>query len=162
MNVAFLCLGGNIGPRPVYLRKSKAAIADLCGPIVSESSIYETEAWGSDSKHKYLNQVICIHTKQRADELLETLLHIEQSLGRVRTGERNSDRTADLDILFFNRLCVQRKHLEIPHPRLHLRRFVLEPLSEIAPGLVHPLLGKRIQTLKKHLKDETRVKKWRS
>ena len=159
MNVAILCLGGNIGNRTENINASKEAIDSLCGKIIAQSSIYETEAWGSDSERKYLNQVIKIETKLTANQLLSNLLKIEKKLGRKRDKNINSDRTIDIDILFFNSEVINNKTLEIPHPRLHQRNFVLKPLNEIASDFKHPVFKKTISVLHKNNKDTLKVKK---
>ena len=157
MNVAFLCLGGNIGNRIENIKACKEQIAQNCGKITGVSGIYETEAWGSDSKNKYLNQVIKINTKLNAKKLLAALLKIEKDLGRNRTANRNSDRTMDIDILFFNSDIITEKDIEIPHPRLHERNFVLKPLNDIASKIEHPILKKTVSELLNLSKDKLKV-----
>jgi deoxyguanosine kinase len=157
MNVAFLCLGGNIGNRIENINAAKKAIEQFSGKMTSQSGIYETEAWGSDSKNKYLNQVIKINTKLNAGDLLKSLLQIEKKLGRKRDLDKNSDRTIDIDILFFNDAIISKKNIQIPHPRLHQRNFVLKPLNEIAGEFLHPVLKKTISTLLKKNKDTLKV-----
>lgn len=158
MNVAFLCLGGNIGNRIENINAAKKAIERFSGKIISQSGIYETEAWGSDSKNKYLNQVIKINTRLNANDLLSSLLQIEKRLGRKRNLNKNSDRTIDIDILFFNSDIISKKNIEIPHPRLHQRNFVLKPLNEIAGEFLHPTLKKTISVLLKQNKDKLKAK----
>jgi 2-amino-4-hydroxy-6-hydroxymethyldihydropteridine diphosphokinase len=162
MNVAFLCLGGNIGNRVENIKASKAEIERFCGKITSQSGIYETEAWGSDSKKNYLNQVIKINTELSAKKLLSNLLKIEKDLGRKRDVNRNSDRTIDIDILFFNSDIITEKDIEIPHPRLHQRNFVLKPLNEIASEIQHPVLKKTVSQLFKANKDKLKVELYSS
>lgn len=147
MNVAFLSVGGNLGQRLHTIRRAIKALENGSTEVIRASRIYETEAWGSNSANKFLNQVLQVRTALTASELLHHLLRIEQELGRTRTAERNSDRSVDLDILFFNAEVLHSGELEVPHPRLQLRRFVLVPLCEIAPGLLHPVLGKRMDEL---------------
>ncbi|MEO6301656.1 MAG: 2-amino-4-hydroxy-6-hydroxymethyldihydropteridine diphosphokinase [Bacteroidia bacterium] len=157
MNVAFLCLGGNIGNRTENINAGKKAIERFCGEIVAQSAIYETEAWGSGSKNKYLNQVIKLNTKLNAQKLLTELLRIEKKSGRTRGIIKNNDRTLDIDILFFNTEIITGENIEIPHPRLHQRNFVLKPLNEIAKDLKHPILKKTISELLKSSKDKLKV-----
>ena len=156
MNVAFLGLGGNMGNRLENLSKMVAGLKSECGDVVKVSGIYETEVWGSDSRKKYLNQVVKILTPLSALGLLEKMLVIEKKLGRVRE-EHNLDRTADLDILFFNDAIIHSEELQVPHPRLHLRKFVLIPLTEIEPALFHPKLKETIKELLKNCKDDLTV-----
>jgi len=160
MNVAFLCLGGNIGNRIETLNSAKKAISALSGKIVKQSKIYETAAWGSNSKNNYLNQVIELHTKLSAQKLLAALLTIEKDLGRKRGSTKNIDRTIDIDILFFNSELISSKDLEVPHPRLHQRNFVLKPLNDIASDFKHPVLNKTISNLFKSSKDKLAVKEY--
>lgn len=159
-NTAFILLGGNINPRDVYLKKAENEISTLVGNIVSKSSIYETEAWGFESEDNFLNQVFLIETNLSATSLLKKLLEIENSLGRKRNeGEAYSSRTLDADILYYNNDIIDEKDLSIPHPRLHLRKFVLEPLSEIAADFVHPILKMSNKVLLKNCDDKSVVVK---
>jgi 2-amino-4-hydroxy-6-hydroxymethyldihydropteridine diphosphokinase len=145
MNVTYLCLGGNIGNRESSISESILQISAKVGFIHSKSNIYETEAWGVDNQQAYLNQCICVHTSLTALQLIDTLLDIEQKLGRKRTlSEHYEPRTIDIDILFFNNEIIEQPHLIIPHPRLHLRKFVLIPMNEIATNYLHPILNKTI------------------
>jgi len=159
MNTAFLSLGGNLGNRKETLDKAMTELERLCGRILRKSSIYETEAWGTASKHKYLNMVLKLQTALTARELLEKILLVEKKLGRKRSGTKVADRTIDIDILFYNKLVLDRKHLHIPHPRLHLRKFVLVPFKEIEPEWVHPVLKKNIRHLLKISEDKLLVEK---
>jgi 2-amino-4-hydroxy-6-hydroxymethyldihydropteridine diphosphokinase len=157
MNEVFLCLGGNIGNREVNLSTAILKIGALCGQVIAKSSIYETDAWGSSSSLKYLNQVIQIRTNLSSQKLLQTLLDIESSLGRQRTENQNADRTIDIDILFFNDEVIESDILNIPHPRLHLRYFVLIPMAEINEGYIHPILNKTIKQLALQCADTLKV-----
>lgn len=157
MNVAFLCLGGNLGNRSQNFNSARTLISEGIGEIAAQSRLYETEAWGSKSQKKYLNQVIEIRTTCSAKKLLKKLLAVEKKLGRIRTGEQNADRIIDIDILFFNSDVVSEDGLQIPHPRLHQRNFVLKPLSEIAPRFVHPVLKKTISELLRKSADKLKV-----
>jgi deoxyguanosine kinase len=159
MNVAFLGLGGNMGDRVENIRKTIAGIKKDCGKILRQSGIYETQAWGTDSEKKYLNLVVKLETQLSAEELLEKTGKIEKRLGRKRTEDQNADRTADIDILFFNNDVINRQGIQIPHPRLHLRRFVLIPLAEIENKLVHPILKKNITGLLENCRDKLDVRR---
>jgi 2-amino-4-hydroxy-6-hydroxymethyldihydropteridine diphosphokinase len=157
MNAVFLGLGGNIGNRKANIQNAISEIEQRCGTIEKKSRLYETEAWGTKSKHKYLNQVVKISTSLTPHKLLNEILKIEKKLGRKRTAEKFSDRNIDIDILFFNAEIVNLKNLKIPHPRVHERRFMLEPLAELAPGFEHPLLKKSIRALLKACPDKLKV-----
>ncbi|MFO0357881.1 MAG: 2-amino-4-hydroxy-6-hydroxymethyldihydropteridine diphosphokinase [Sphingobacteriaceae bacterium] len=158
MNRAFLCLGGNLGNRLENIEKALLFIEKQAGPIAKTSPLYETEAWGSKSAKKYLNLCVQIETTLSAKALMQKLLSIEKKLGRKRTDDRNADRTIDIDILFYNSDVIHTNDLQIPHPRLHLRKFVLKPLNDIGPNLKHPELGTRISKLLKDCKDPLQVK----
>lgn len=159
MNVAYLCLGGNIGDREKALDLAILKIKDIIGQITSLSNIYETQAWGVDNQQAYLNQCIMVKTNFNALSLIDKLLLIEKELGRERTINASYEpRTIDIDILFFNQEVINLPQLIIPHPRLHLRDFVLIPLSEIAPNYLHPLLNKTIFSLLTNSMDASDVK----
>jgi deoxyguanosine kinase len=160
MNVVFLGLGGNIGNRVKNLEEITNALKRDCGEILAKSGIYETEAWGAPSENKYLNQVVKLRTSLSSKELIKKILVIEANAGRKRKKGVYLDRTADIDILFFNKDVVDSKHLKIPHPRLHLRKFVLVPLHEIEKEFVHPVLKKNISQLLKECKDKLEVRRF--
>jgi deoxyguanosine kinase len=161
MNIAFLSVGGNLGNRLEYIEAAQKAINKRCGRIVSSSSIYETEPWGSTSGKHYLNRVIQLETTLDAQQLLKKTLAIEQKLGRTRGSEQNADRSIDIDLLFFNREIIDRDGLKVPHPRLHLRNFVLVPLNELDKNFVHPVLKKSMAELLKACKDELKALKYK-
>ena len=158
MNVAFLSLGGNMGDRAAVLQKARQELELACGKLIKQSLLYETDAWGYTSSKNYLNQVVMITTRLSPQKLLLKLLEIEQKAGRKRGKARYSDRTLDIDLLFYNQLIIASKKLEVPHPRLHLRNFVLQPLAQIAPGFVHPILKQKISTLFKKCPDKLNVR----
>lgn len=130
-----------MGDRKAYLAAARTEIGRRCGPIVQQSALYETAAWGIEDQNSFLNQVLLVQTSLPAETLLPILLQIEESLGRKRDA-RYGPRIIDIDILFFNRDVLDSNSLTIPHPQIQNRRFVLVPLAEIAPGFVHPVLGK--------------------
>lgn len=136
---AFVGLGSNLGDRLGQLRRAVAALSDAPGVrVVAESSVRETEALvlpGSPPQPAYLNAVVQVETTLAAPELLALLHRIEADAGRVRT-ERWAARTLDLDLLLYGDERIDLPGLTVPHPRLTERRFVLEPLADLAPGLV--------------------------
>jgi 2-amino-4-hydroxy-6-hydroxymethyldihydropteridine diphosphokinase len=158
MNSVFLLLGGNIGNRQHFLREAIKLIEADIASVLKTSSIYETQSWGKTDAPDYLNQVIVIETELSAQEILRRILAIELVLGRKRD-EKWGSRTIDIDILFYGAEIVDGEGLHIPHPELHKRRFTLEPLAEIAPDLIHPILNKTILRIKNELKDSLIVKK---
>lgn len=152
MNHIYLLIGGNIGDRLANLENARKSIEEQCGPIQKASSIYETEAWGLKDQPAFYNQALCIDTELSPEELLETLLRIEVSMGRKRMvplGPRN----IDLDIIYYNEAVIQQTGLIIPHPRMTERNFVLAPLVEIAAEFMHPILQKTTTQLFQSCKD---------
>ena len=158
MNQTYLLIGGNLGKREENLEHARRAIASRLGPLLNASSIYETEAWGMQDQPAFLNQVLFVETKLNAEAVLDAILSIEKEMGRKRS-EKFGPRTIDIDILFYNDLVMQKSSLTIPHPQLHLRRFTLEPLNEIAPEFVHPVFNKTISELLEESTDPLVVKK---
>jgi 2-amino-4-hydroxy-6-hydroxymethyldihydropteridine diphosphokinase len=142
------------------MKQARANIEHICGQLLLVSSLYETAPWGKTDQPDFLNQVLLLETKFNPDTLLQVLLSIEEKDGRIRT-VKNAPRTIDIDILFFNNLVVEKPGLSIPHPRIADRRFVLEPLNEISPEFIHPVLKKSIHQLLQECKDELGVKKIR-
>jgi 2-amino-4-hydroxy-6-hydroxymethyldihydropteridine diphosphokinase len=158
MNKAYLLTGGNEGDRYLNLQQARTNIEHICGRIIQVSSLYETAPWGNSNQADFLNQVLIVETQMNPHELLAAILFIEEKGGRIRT-VRNAPRTIDIDILFYNQLVLDQPGLHIPHPRIAERRFVLEPLNEISPDLIHPVSGKSIRQLLQECKDELAVKK---
>lgn len=154
----FLLLGSNLGNRKLFLDKAIERISAEIAPIEKASGIYETQSWGKTDEPDYLNQVLLLKTDMPAKTILHKVLEIEQELGRVRE-ERWGSRVIDIDILFYGDAIIDEPDLKVPHPQLHNRRFTLEPLSELAANLLHPLLRKSIQQLKTELTDSLIVKK---
>ncbi|MBK9337627.1 MAG: 2-amino-4-hydroxy-6-hydroxymethyldihydropteridine diphosphokinase [Lewinellaceae bacterium] len=142
----FLGIGSNVGDRAANLRTAYNHIHRLIGKVAKFSHIYETEPWGNEEQEAFLNQVIMINTTMDPRELLEAATKIEREMGRVRK-EKWGPRIIDIDILFYGKRIIRDKGLEIPHPELHKRAFVLVPLLEIAPDLMHPVLKKPIDEL---------------
>ena len=146
MNNAFLLTGGNMGDRFANLELAIRYIEERIGKIVTKSSVYETAAWGLTEQAAFLNQVLLVSTIFSPQELLTTILEIENEMGRKRV-EKMGPRIIDIDILFYNDEIINASNLIIPHPEIANRKFVLIPLSEIVPELVHPVLKKSIQEL---------------
>lgn len=157
MPKVYLLLGGNLGNRTLYLQQARESINQRVGSIAQTSKVYETAAWGKTDQPTFLNQVLEVETMLSPEEVLQRINHIEQELGRVRQ-EHWGARVIDIDILFYDELVLQTQRLTIPHPQLHLRRFTLMPLAEIAPDLVHPVLGQRIHVLLENCPDALEVK----
>ena len=158
MHRVYIGLGSNLGDRKANIREAEEKLAALPETrIVKASSLYESEPLG-DAKTWFVNSVIEIETEFVADDLLKKLKAIEKAMGRKRVkGKRWGSRIIDLDILFCDHEIVEKRSLKIPHPELHKRRFVLLPLAELAPHVVHPQLGQSVSALLATLKDEKRV-----
>lgn len=158
MNDVFLLLGSNLGDRHGYLQRAIMLIGQQVGAIVKCSSVYETQSWGKADAPDYLNQVVVLKTDMSAQTVLGKILAIEITLGRRRK-EKWGPRTIDIDILFYGAQIIDEPGLQIPHPELHKRRFTIEPLHEIAPDMVHPVLNKTTGQLNNELIDSLIVKK---
>lgn len=141
MNV-YILLGSNMGNRLGYIQFAKYFLNKDLGNITKESNLYETKAWGYKSKKDYINQIVLLETKLPPKELMQQLLLIEQKAGRKRFNKM-TDRTLDLDILYYNEEIIDTKDLRIPHPKIQERKFVLQILNEIAPNYLHPILLKK-------------------
>ena len=161
MNTAYILTGGNLGDRLANLQKAKEHLDKEMGNIVISSSIYETEAWGSNDQPDFYNQVHIINTKLSAEQVMEKIVKIEERMGRVRAA-KNASRIIDIDILFFNDDVINKGDLIIPHAEIGNRRFVLTPLNELSPGLFHPVLNKSINELLSECKDTLSVKPLRT
>ncbi|MGB7291648.1 MAG: 2-amino-4-hydroxy-6-hydroxymethyldihydropteridine diphosphokinase [Thermodesulfobacteriota bacterium] len=154
---AYIGIGSNQGNRIDYCRKALRAITKFA-VIKSLSSVYETEPVGVVDQPDFINCAVEIETGLGPYALLSRLLDIENELGRKRVGA-GGPRTIDLDLIFYDDLVIQGEELTIPHPRAHLRRFVLEPLREIAPDFIHPILKVSVSRLLHGSEETKRVKK---
>jgi GTP cyclohydrolase-4 len=157
--IAYLCLGSNLGEREANLRKALALLSAKV-TVDDVSSIYETEPVGYEEQPLFLNVVCRITANLPPEGLLHLAKDIEAKMGRVSSGQINSPRPIDIDILFYNNKIIETQNLTIPHPRLQDRTFVLIPLTEIAPDFVHPKLGKSIAELADDVKGQKEVRKW--
>jgi 2-amino-4-hydroxy-6-hydroxymethyldihydropteridine diphosphokinase len=141
-NKVFLLLGSNVDPREDYMSQAVSVIADRFGISPVKSSLYESEPWGFQAETFFLNQVVVFETDFCATEIHAITQNIETELGRERkAGDGYASRKMDIDVLYVNDLVLDSEDLVLPHPRLHLRKFTLMPLLEIAPDWVHPVLN---------------------
>ena len=153
----FLSTGTNLGDRLGNLDQVNKLIEAQIGPILQYSTIYQTAAWGGIVQPDYYNQVLQIDSSLQVTAVLDECLTIENEMGRIRK-ERWGARVIDIDLLFYEDKIIENEKLILPHPRLHLRNFVLLPLSELAPNWQHPIFNKDIVTLVKECPDDLEAK----
>ena len=158
MHTLYLLLGSNIGDSSLKLENAIVFIEKKIGIVKKKSSLYATAAWGNVQQNDFINQVILVQTTLTASEVLTQIFGIEQKMGRVRT-YKNAAREIDIDILFFDEAIIETNTLTIPHKEIQNRKFVLQPMNEIAPTLLHPVLKKDITTLLNICTDALNVQK---
>ena len=156
MEGIFLLLGSNLGERRESLANARKVLSLEIGPIIKSSAIHESSAWGLKEQPDFLNQVVQIETEIDPHTLLRKIQGIEIELGRVRY-EKWGPRKIDIDILYYHDLVMATEDLILPHPGIPERRFTLEPLKEIAPDFIHPLLLKTNSELLDASKDDLNV-----
>lgn len=146
---AYLGLGTNLGDRKANLERAVQMIRERIGDIVALSSFVCTEPWGFESENKFLNAVVRVSTEMSPRAILAAAKEIEKEMGRSQksVGGIYHDRIIDIDILLYGDLVLQSEDLVIPHPLMTTRDFVMIPMAEIAPGLIHPVLGKTMLEL---------------
>lgn len=156
----YFSLGSNLGDRIGYLKYGIARLKDSA-ELIAVSPVYETEAWGYTDSRAYLNIVAHYRTELAPEKIMSLIDHIQSEAGRpsrpphlVKTYE---PRTLDIDILFYGNKVFNNSGLNIPHPRLHLRNFVLIPFADIAPEFVHPVIGRSIDELKQESRDTLKI-----
>jgi len=155
----FIALGSNLGDRAAHLQRAVRELTETEGIVVRDASpVYETDPVGELPQGPYLNAVLNVETVLGVLELLARMQQIERAAGRVRTGQRNGPRSLDLDLLFYGQQHFELPELCVPHPRLHERAFVLEPLADLAPAFCHPLLGVSVAQLAARVHDPESVR----
>jgi 2-amino-4-hydroxy-6-hydroxymethyldihydropteridine diphosphokinase len=167
MEIVYLSVGSNRGDREQLLLRSRGMIGELLGGLVKVSSFYESAPWGFEDPASFYNLALEVKTVLPPAEILKKIHGIEDALGRIRIPNTKSGaddkrlyepRTADIDILFYGSKVIVTKNLIIPHPRLHERRFILVPMAEIAPDVIHPVLKKTVRELLLSCRDTLKVK----
>ncbi|WP_339922884.1 2-amino-4-hydroxy-6-hydroxymethyldihydropteridine diphosphokinase [uncultured Cyclobacterium sp.] len=158
MHQVVLGLGGNMGDRLSLLKNARKLLTQQMS-LEKESLIYQTAAWGGESKTPYLNQVLVLTTNLDAIDCLDFILNIENQLGRERV-IKWGDRTMDIDILYYDYEIINTERLKVPHPYMVDRNFVLVPLAEVLPDFVHPQMGKSSMVLREECEDSLKVKPW--
>ena len=156
MDRLYVGLGSNLGDRRQNILRAAAMIESQIGRRVSLSGFFETAPWGFASANSFLNAAMSVDTPLAPLQVLDLTQHIERSLGRTHKSVAGgyADRTIDIDILLYGGLTMATDRLTIPHPLMHRRLFVLEPLAQIAPEALHPLLGKTVLRLLAELRAE--------
>lgn len=149
MAIVYLGLGTNLGDKSANLHAAVHLISGKIGKVISLSSFYATVPWGFESENSFLNAAICVETSLSPLEVLHRTQEIERTLGRTHksTGGIYHDRIIDIDLLLYNKEIIQTPELTLPHPLMLQRDFVMNPLVEIAPDVVHPVFGKKLSAL---------------
>lgn len=150
MTKVYLSLGSNLGPKAENIEIAIKYINNAIGEVILQSALYQYEPWGFVSEHQFLNSAICVETESSAQQTLKLTQQIEEQMGRLNKTPYHAiyeDRIIDIDILFYSSYIIHTKDLIIPHPLISERKFVLEPLNEIAPDFIHPILKKSIKEL---------------
>ena len=158
MSKVYFSIGSNKGNRSGLINEAIDKIDIIIGKVMLKSSIYDTKSWGFNSNNFY-NICILVESELTPDLILNKILTIEKDMGRLKKTDQYSDRFIDIDILFFDNMIINSKSLEIPHPRIQLRKFVLTPMLELTPDLIHPILKKSIRQLEIECVDKDQPKK---
>ena len=157
-NGIFLLLGSNQGDSVINLRMAREHIAREVGPVRACSSLYRSAAWGMKDQPDFLNQVVEVKSAHPPQILLQKILHIEEQMGRVRQ-QKWGPRLIDIDLLFYGDKIIKTPRLVLPHPGIPERKFTLEPLAEIAPDFLHPVLNKTVADLLRECRDTLAVER---
>ena len=158
MNDVYILLGGNLGDKSKIFEETRKHIAESIGTITKRSSVYVTEAWGFESE-PFWNQALLSKTTLPPHELMKQTQAIEIMMGRIKHTDQYEARPIDIDILFYADLQLNTMNLTIPHPKIGDRRFVLVPLNEIAPDMIHPVTGLTIKAMLMQCTDGLKVER---
>ena len=152
-------LGSNLGDRFAALTRATKLIVEEAGEVIASSSVWETEPWGFEADDKFLNMVVVIETLKKPQQLMQLFRSIEGRMGRRRSGGgKYESRIIDIDILLWEDRVISLPGLEVPHPKIADRRFVLEPLCEVAPEAVHPVTGLTVSEMLEMCPDRSDVR----
>lgn len=154
-----MCIGGNLGDRETHLLETLDFLHFNVGDVISQSSVFETEPWEMSEVPTFYNQIVSIHSNLSNNELMAEIREIEAFYGRERNKMSYVSREMDVDVIFIDNEIIDLPDFQVPHPKMQSRRFVLEPLAEIAPDKIHPVLNKTIKELLNECTDSHRVKK---
>ena len=158
MNEVFILLGGNLGDKSKIFEETRKLISESLGMITKQSSVYVTEPWGFESE-LFWNQVIIVATTLNPHEILQQTQAIEITMGRIKKSDRYEARTMDIDLLFYNDLELNTSELDLPHPKMRDRKFVLIPLNEIASDKRHPVSGLSVNDMLRLCSDPLKVER---
>lgn len=153
--LACFSLGSNLGNRIAYLEEARKLLERKLGSLVYQSGMYESPSWGYQSDQPYINCCLAFYTLAEPLQLMDIALGIEKQMGRSREGSGYSDRGIDIDLLLVEEMVMDHPRLTLPHPRMHLRRFVLVPLAEIVPEMRHPVSDLTISELLERCPDQS-------
>jgi 2-amino-4-hydroxy-6-hydroxymethyldihydropteridine diphosphokinase len=156
---AYISIGSNLGNRLQALTDAYHKIGFIAGEVIQHSSVFESEPWGFSAETDFYNMVLELETALEPIPLMKVILQAELEMGRIRQLGNYNSRAIDIDILLFEDRIIQDEMLVVPHPRMHLRRFVLVPLVEISPVVVHPVSGISCGALLVDCPDQGRIKK---
>ena len=151
-----LGLGTNLGDRIANINKAYDLLEKKLGPIISKSSYYESEPWGVLDQPNFINTAAAFNAEIPTHDLLDLINSIEKDLGRIRY-KKWAERIIDIDILFYDQEIIHSQKLDIPHPYIHQRSFVIKPAAEIAPDYIHPELNENLKSLSLSCKDTTKL-----